>query len=66
MKLWATVAGVVPGVLVFISSRELAFATICDCWSTRMAGTLACLCLGTVVGLAIAARVLDRLAPPAA
>jgi hypothetical protein len=64
-RLIATVSGVLPGTLVFLGARELAFATVCDCWSTRMAGSFACACLGIVVGLAIANRVLDRLAPPA-
>jgi hypothetical protein len=50
--------------LVFLGGRELAFATICDCWSTQMAGTFACACLGIVVGLAVTNAVLDRLAPP--
>lgn len=62
----AAVAGLVPGLLVFFGSRAVAFATVCDCWSTRMAGTVACLCLALVVGLAVGAGVLDRLAPPAA
>lgn len=60
----AAAAGVVPGMMVFLGGRELAFATICDCWSTQMAGTFACACLGIVVGLAVTNAVLDRLAPP--